>query len=1361
MKKPLLLAFFFFLSATFFSQKLKTHSDAFFYENKGQIIDQNGNANPNVKYLLNVGGLNVQIKTDGFSYDVYEAKRTLKTDSKKFEKEPVKSTKKRPEYDIEQQFHRVDITFVGANKNPTIIAEGKSADYDNYYNLPHRPAGVENVHRFEKVIYKNLYSNIDLLFFKPADTLKPVEYNFIIHPGGKISDIKLQFKGAQTHLKDGKISMDLRFGEMQENIPHSWTEMNGKKEDLTVEYTDLGDATYGFKTTQDTFSKTVIIDPVPTRIWSTFNNHTTGGSVENFIKSTKNSEFVYESSQITNAKNLATSGAFIINTILGIEYGYVIKFGDNGIKIWGTFIGTSYPTTYNNNNRSKIWDGVIDENDNLYVAGSVWNKSTTSNPITTPGTFMQNGSANDREGFILKLNPSGQRIWGTYFGGSLPDEILCVDIDTNQNIIFGGKTQSINNISTFDAEIPSFSIVNNYVGFWGKMNQSGQLLYSTYFYAPVAQIKNDSSNNIYIGGQYRNNINIPKFTTPGVHQENLIGLENAFVIKYDHNYNKKWGTFYGGKNFKNGSIYGRLNDLIKIGTDTDFNVYIVGNTTAMDNISTPGSFKEVTLGSGCDIFIAKLNPSGQRIWGTYYGADTDYDDFINDAKINKDGDIYLTGRTWNYIAMIPPLDVPNARAGGFITKFRNDGTIDYAFLYNAYFSRSVSEIRKIDVNEDNIFISGIGDHPYYYATPGSYQQTGATAAFGGKFVAKFGICSSNPHVSANSQICPYSDINLSASGGTSYSWSGPNGFSSAQQNPTIPNATAIHTGTYTCIITGTGDCDGTYSVTVKVEDKTAPVPTLANLPLITGNCKTVISTIPTATDACMGNITATTSDPLHYSLPGNYVIIWKYDDGNGNISTQNQNVTITSEPLPIANAAQNFCKISSLKISDLQITGTSIKWYNAAGNPLSSNTVLTDGTKYFASQTLNGCESAKTEITVTLNDPTAPTGSTQQDFCSAQNPTISNLAVTGQNIIWYDSAGAMLTSSTPLSDGKTYYATQTVGGCESTQKLAVKVSVANGGIPANDYTTAFCNDTTATTKTVNLNEYKTNLIAYTAGLTFEFNDSANQLIANPANQKLNIGLNRFHVKIINTLGCFVYVKLDLTLDPKPALNLPASAEFCSGQSVDLDAGSGFSSYEWTKGGSGTPISSNQILNVTTAGTYNLKVKNSFGCENSTSVTVTQSSLGTITGVQIVNNTATVIMSNSGSFLYSLNNSVWQSSNTFSNLSNGNHTVYVKTSGDCVIGQMNFTIFNVPNSFTPNAEGINDTWKIHGMENYPNSDIKVYARNGKLVLSKMTAGTFEWDGKFDSRAVPTGSYWYIIKVSDGRLLNGWLLIKNRN
>ena len=67
MKKPLLLAFFFSISALLFSQNIQTSSIAFFYENKGQIIDQEGKENPNVKYLFQSNGLNVQIKKEGFS----------------------------------------------------------------------------------------------------------------------------------------------------------------------------------------------------------------------------------------------------------------------------------------------------------------------------------------------------------------------------------------------------------------------------------------------------------------------------------------------------------------------------------------------------------------------------------------------------------------------------------------------------------------------------------------------------------------------------------------------------------------------------------------------------------------------------------------------------------------------------------------------------------------------------------------------------------------------------------------------------------------------------------------------------------------------------------------------------------------------------------------------------------------------------------------------------------------------------------------------------------------------------------------------------------------------------------------------
>lgn len=78
MKKLLLFFFLISFSTALLSQKFKNSSNAFFYENKGQIIDQNGNKNPAVKYLFNAAGINVQLKNEGFSYDVYEVENTLK-----------------------------------------------------------------------------------------------------------------------------------------------------------------------------------------------------------------------------------------------------------------------------------------------------------------------------------------------------------------------------------------------------------------------------------------------------------------------------------------------------------------------------------------------------------------------------------------------------------------------------------------------------------------------------------------------------------------------------------------------------------------------------------------------------------------------------------------------------------------------------------------------------------------------------------------------------------------------------------------------------------------------------------------------------------------------------------------------------------------------------------------------------------------------------------------------------------------------------------------------------------------------------------------------------------------------------------
>ena len=228
MKKRILINILLF-SATLFSQN--KNPSVGFIENKGQLIDQNSKPNNSVKYLLNTNGLNVQLRENGFSYDIYETKKHKLSKKEIAEQNPfpemIQEKGKIQDYKLEYIYHRIDIDFVNSKKNVTLKVEEKSTDYDNYYNVIGKPEGVLNVHKYKQVTYENIYPNIDVVFSIPNDSLKPVEYNFVVKPSGKISDIQLKFNGAKTELIDNKIKINVRFGAMEEVLPMSWIE-NGK-----------------------------------------------------------------------------------------------------------------------------------------------------------------------------------------------------------------------------------------------------------------------------------------------------------------------------------------------------------------------------------------------------------------------------------------------------------------------------------------------------------------------------------------------------------------------------------------------------------------------------------------------------------------------------------------------------------------------------------------------------------------------------------------------------------------------------------------------------------------------------------------------------------------------------------------------------------------------------------------------------------------------------------------------------------------------------------------------------------------------------------------------------------------------------
>ena len=242
-----LLTFILFFSSLLISGQNKSSSYGFI-ENKGQIVDQKGKPNPAVKYLLNTNGLNVQLRENGFSYDVYEVEKKEIYEKEIYSIDPTMDFEsKNPIITSKYSIHRVDIDFLNTNLNLKIIGEQKSSGYNNYFNLLHKVEGITHVYNYQKIIYKNLYPNIDVVFFIPNDHTKVFEYNFIIKPGGKISDIQFKINGVKTELLNNKIKMNLRFGQMDETIPLSWIELEDSNSELVINYKKIKKNTYGFQ----------------------------------------------------------------------------------------------------------------------------------------------------------------------------------------------------------------------------------------------------------------------------------------------------------------------------------------------------------------------------------------------------------------------------------------------------------------------------------------------------------------------------------------------------------------------------------------------------------------------------------------------------------------------------------------------------------------------------------------------------------------------------------------------------------------------------------------------------------------------------------------------------------------------------------------------------------------------------------------------------------------------------------------------------------------------------------------------------------------------------------------------------------
>lgn len=224
---------------------------------------------------------------------------------------------------------------------------------------------------------------------------------------------------------------------------------------------------------------------------------------------------------------------------------------------------------------------------------------------------------------------------------------------------------------------------------------------------------------------------------------------------------------------------------------------------------------------------------------------------------------------------------------------------------------------------------------------------------------------------------------------------------------------------------------------------------------------------------------------------GVYTVIAKNLNGICDVEVlQDGSKTVSIIPLPAVPtgaAAQSFCSADAPTVADLVATGTDIQWYDAAvgGNTFDPSEALINGTHYYAvSQTVEGCESAdRLDVTATVHTtPGAPTADAAQIFCSADAPTVADLTTnSGSNIKWYADAtgGSPLAAGDALTDGGTYFASQTTNGCESTDRFEVLVTInTTPGSPTGTAGQSFC--ITPTPKVSNLLASGSNIQWYAA-----------------------------------------------------------------------------------------------------------------------------------------------------------------------------------------------------------------------------------------------------------------------------------------
>jgi gliding motility-associated-like protein len=500
---------------------------------------------------------------------------------------------------------------------------------------------------------------------------------------------------------------------------------------------------------------------------------------------------------------------------------------------------------------------------------------------------------------------------------------------------------------------------------------------------------------------------------------------------------------------------------------------------------------------------------------------------------------------------------------------------------------------------------------------------------------------------------------------------------------------------------------------------------------------------PAATGYTWSN--SATTQTINVNTTGSFTM--QVTDANGCTSPVSDAVAVTVNSLPVKpvitpGGPTTFCNGGSVTLTSSALSGNT--WSTAA----TSTSISATGAGAYTVKTTdgNGCTSLTSDpVTVTINAlPAKPVinagGATT--FCQGGSVTLSSSAAAGYT--WSNGAAIQ---NIPVTTTGSYSVQVTDGnGCVSPLSDAVVVTV--NPLPASPTINAGSATTFCQGGSVTLSSPAAAAYAWSTGST------AKQIVITQP--------GTYTLQITDANGCQspLSTGVQVTVNPLPAqpvITASGPLSFCNGASVTLSTAIA-AGYQWSNG------SRTGSITVNNDGNYSVRITDNNGCtspvSNAVVVTVNPYPTGQIAtaGPYVSGNSHYMQLTapaTNGTYVWNTGDH----SATTRVTQSGTYSVAVTTAQGCErdfdIAVQLIDLNLIPNTFSPNHDGINDYWTVKALDQYPNAVVMIFNRNGNKVYEAKGAG-LRWDGTSGGRELPAGVYFYVLDLKDGgKPVNGWI------